>query len=153
MHPLRQILSNWEWYNQNHGLRSQSTYEKLRICTGKKLKKTQNNIILYLTTAFTELAGRQENLFYFPPLPPSFNALNSSLCSIFLICSCSFCLKNCWLDQSQGFAHGMPGGTQLLKDWQDKAHAQEKQVVFSRILVQAATCHLLHEIRSYLKCC
>lgn len=35
----------------------------------------------------------------------------SSLCSIFLICSCSFCLKSCWFDQSQGFAHGMPGDT------------------------------------------
>lgn len=58
MHPLRQILSNWEWYSQSHRLRSQSTYEKLRICTGKKLKKPQNNIILYLTTAL-HWTGRQ----------------------------------------------------------------------------------------------
>ncbi|KAF2977095.1 hypothetical protein EK904_007880 [Melospiza melodia maxima] len=53
---------------------------------------------------------------------------------------------------SQGFAHGMPGGTQLLEDWQDKAYPQEKQIVLSRALVQATICHLLHEIRSYLKC-
>lgn len=49
------------------------------------------------------------------------------------------------------FAHGMPGGTQLLEDWQDKAHPQEKQIVFSRMF--ETICHLLCEIRSHLKCC
>lgn len=125
---------------------------------------TKRNTITQLAIAL-HWTGRQENLAHFPPLPPSFNALNSSLCSTFLIypaksiSSKDFCLGSCWLHRSvfgphEGLALGaLPGGTQLLEDKQDEAHPQQKQIFFFTIISLSNSLLLLHEIRSCLKCC
>lgn len=112
----------------------------------KSLKKIK--IILYLTIAL-QWTGRAGKLILL------FSAATQLQCPglIFMLHISHLLLlilpEELLASSISSFVHGMPGGTQLLEDWQDKAHPQEKQIVFSRMF--ETICHLLREIGSHFE--